>query len=185
MRRFVFYGKGCSVLKRVLSWCKANRKWIMWVLVLGWMLVIFMFSAQTAAESSNLSGGITERVIEVFVKDFERMPIEQRLGITNHVSFVVRKLAHYTEYMILGFLLTNLVRTYTKAYGRAFLISWCAGTLYAASDEFHQMFSDGRSPQVFDVCIDSVGVLTGILLALLAFIFYHRAIDKKRKKGLS
>jgi hypothetical protein len=59
------------------------------------------------------------------------------------------------------------------------------GTLYAASDELHQMFSDGRSPQVRDVCIDSAGVLTGVLVTLLFLYFYERAIDKKRKKGLS
>lgn len=173
------------MLRQVLDWCRANKKGILWVLVLGWMLVIFLFSAQTGEESSDLSGGITECVLETFVRDFEQMPAEQRSGMMDAVSFAVRKLAHYTEYMILGFLLINLVRTYKVVYGRAFLISWCAGTLYAVSDEIHQVFSDGRSPRVLDVCIDSAGVLTGVLLACVAFNFYCRAIDKRRKKGLS
>ena len=40
---------------------------------------------------------------------------------------------------------------------RIWFIAWITGTLYAASDEFHQMFTGERSPQVRDVCIDSSG----------------------------
>lgn len=153
--------------------------------MLLWMLVIFVLSSQNGEKSAELSGGITERVIEVFVKDFHQMSAEQRLHIKGEMSFIVRKLAHYTEYLILGFLLMNLVRAYRVSGRKGFWISWGAGTAYAMSDEFHQMFSDGRSPQLRDVCIDSAGVLTGILLVFLLLYFYRRAIDKHRKKELS
>lgn len=153
--------------------------------MLGWMLVIFMFSAQTGEKSAKLSGGITERVLEVFVKDFAQMPAEQQLSMKDEVGFVVRKLAHYTEYLILGFLLMNLIRTYDTSCRKGFLLSWGLGTLYAFSDELHQIFSEGRSPQLRDVCIDSAGVLTGTLLVLLLMHFYRKTIDKRGKKELS
>lgn len=153
--------------------------------MLLWMLVIFLLSSQNGEKSAELSGGITERVIEVFVKDFDQMSMEQRLSIKDEVSFVVRKLAHYAEYLILGFLLMNLVYTYRVPARKGFWISWGTGTVYALSDEFHQMFSDGRSPQLRDVCIDSAGVLTGVLLVFLCLYFYRRAIDKRKKKELS
>ncbi|MEF2639337.1 MAG: VanZ family protein, partial [Lachnospiraceae bacterium] len=47
------------------------------------------------------------------------------------------------------------------------LIPFALGVLYAASDEFHQLFVPGRSGQVRDVCIDSSGVMIGILLLTL------------------
>ena len=48
-----------------------------------------------------------------------------------------------------------------------FLTSWMICIAYAASDELHQFFSPGRSPQIRDVVIDSFGALAGILLGLL------------------
>ena len=41
------------------------------------------------------------------------------------------------------------------------------GYLYATSDEFHQMFSNGRTASPKDVCIDTLGVLFGIGLYML------------------
>ena len=43
--------------------------------------------------------------------------------------------------------------------------AWVVGTLYAASDEIHQLFVPGRSGQLRDVLLDSAGVAAGILLA--------------------
>ena len=41
------------------------------------------------------------------------------------------------------------------------------GVLYAASDEFHQLFVPGRAGRVSDVLIDSSGVLLGIAIVSL------------------
>ncbi len=46
------------------------------------------------------------------------------------------------------------------------LYSWAFGTLYAITDEIHQLFIQGRSCEFRDVCIDSLGVLTGIVLMI-------------------
>lgn len=47
-------------------------------------------------------------------------------------------------------------------------VSWLIGTAYAVTDEFHQSFVPGRSCEFRDIVIDSCGVLTGVLAALLA-----------------
>ena len=49
--------------------------------------------------------------------------------------------------------------------GHPQLSAWIAGTLYAASDEFHQLFVEGRTCAFRDVCIDSAGAAAGILIA--------------------
>ena len=71
-------------------------------------------------------------------------------------DLVLRKLAHTTEYAILGALLL-------RALGRE-LQALAAGVAYAASDEFHQHFVRGRHGSPVDVAIDSVGLLVGIVV---------------------
>ena len=70
-------------------------------------------------------------------------------------DLVLRKLAHITEYAILGVLLLRA----TKAPAVAAVI----GALYAVSDEVHQHFVRGRHAAWYDVVIDTVGVTIGVL----------------------
>ena len=69
---------------------------------------------------------------------------------------MLRKLAHTTEYAVLGFLLL-------RAIGREGL-AVLAGVGYAATDELHQHFVPGRHGAVYDVAIDAVGVLVGVYI---------------------
>ena len=71
-------------------------------------------------------------------------------------DLVLRKLAHATEYAVLGALLL-------RALGRG-LPAFAAGVLYAASDELHQHFVPGRRASPIDLGIDTLGVLIGILV---------------------
>ena len=72
-------------------------------------------------------------------------------------DLVLRKLAHFGEYAVLGLLLV-------RAFGREPLAA-AAGVAYAATDELHQHFVRGRHAAFRDVAIDSAGVLVGLLLA--------------------
>ena len=71
-------------------------------------------------------------------------------------DLALRKLAHASEYAVLGLLLL-------RALGR----EWAAvavGVLYAATDELHQHFVSGRHASPVDVAIDAAGVLAGVFL---------------------
>jgi VanZ family protein len=70
-------------------------------------------------------------------------------------DLLLRKLAHTTEYAILGLLLARAVRNPTLAVG--------LGVLYAVSDELHQLTVTGRHGSPVDVAIDAVGVTIGVL----------------------
>jgi VanZ family protein len=72
-------------------------------------------------------------------------------------DLILRKLAHFGEYAVLGLLLV-------RAFGREPLAA-AAGVAYAATDELHQHFVRGRHSAFRDVAIDSAGVLAGLLLA--------------------
>lgn len=69
---------------------------------------------------------------------------------------ILRKLAHVTEYAILGGLLLRAVRLPGLAVALA--------VLYAVTDEVHQTFVEGRTGAPLDVVIDAVGALAGVLL---------------------
>jgi VanZ family protein len=69
---------------------------------------------------------------------------------------ILRKIAHTTEYAILGALIL-------RATARPWL-AFVLGVVYAASDELHQSFVRGRHGSPLDVAIDAVGVAIGILL---------------------
>ena len=71
-------------------------------------------------------------------------------------DLVLRKLAHATEYGILGALLL-------RALGRPSPAA-LAAIAYAASDEVHQHFVRGRHAAPLDVAIDAAGVLVGIAI---------------------
>ena len=70
-------------------------------------------------------------------------------------DLALRKVAHAAEYAVLGLLLL-------RAIGRE-LPSFAAGVAYAVSDEVHQRFVPGRHGAVYDVAIDALGVLIGVL----------------------
>ena len=130
-----------------------------------WIMVIFSFSLQNGEESGKLSGGIVAWFVGLFFpEDFAHIEL---------VHFLVRKAAHFTEYFILGNLLSLTVRE--AKWKKVLLAPWLMGTMVACCDETIQLFSDGRAGQITDVMIDSSGVFTGcVILALLLALLERR-----------
>ena len=135
------------------------------------MVAIFRFSSQNADDSSTESIRITQELL-CAIRDRLRLswtPSQLSLYIERS-EFFIRKLAHFSEYAALGLsLILPLCAFYSGSFKKKtlFLTSWIICIAYAASDELHQFFSPGRSPQIRDVVIDSFGALAGILLGLL------------------
>jgi VanZ family protein len=69
-------------------------------------------------------------------------------------DLVLRKLAHVTEYAILGLLLARATRRPVAAVVLA--------AAYATTDELHQTFVEGRHGTPRDVAIDTAGALVGV-----------------------
>lgn len=147
---------------------------ILWIAVGIVAGIIFWFSAQNGTASQQMSSGITEKVVEVVEPDYDSLPEPEQQTLFDAVQFAVRKSAHFSEYALLGFLLRLLCASY--ALRRGGLVAWLCGTGYAATDELHQWFVAARSAMWQDVCLDSSGVLAGVLLAtgILALIAYRR-----------
>lgn len=121
------------------------------IIVIIWMLLIFIMSSFDATESANQSNFIVNIITDIFkIENIELL------------SFIIRKLAHFTEYLILGFLTINMLNK--NDISKKYLISILICIIYATSDEIHQIFVPGRACQIRDILIDSIGSITGVYL---------------------
>lgn len=144
------------------------KKNLSWVLVIIWMIVIFLFSAQSANDSASLSGGITDRLYQLLNYIFINVSEET-------LQIFIRKLAHFTLYLILGILLLNALHYNELKQSTNFGLALLFSLLYAITDEIHQVFVPGRAGQITDVLIDFIGSFIGIGL----FDIYYRSIIRK------
>ena len=146
--------------KRISPWLLAGRVIFTFALI-GCITFIFTNSMQVAAVSEGASGRVLERMQQIL----------RVLGLNSaahHLTMhIVRKLAHFCEYMLEGFLLMLCLRVYTRHLLRH--VSWpiLGGLLTALTDETVQLFVPGRSGQVTDVWIDFSGVMTGLMVGLI------------------
>ena len=126
------------------------------LLVILWMIVIFCFSNQKATDSSKLSDGFIKNTI-----------CKINTSNCNTKTYVkpVRKSAHFCVYLILGLLVMNCFGVNKKyiLYSVIICLSIVICLLYSISDEIHQMFISGRSGELFDVFIDTLGSFIGII----------------------
>lgn len=144
------------------------KKIISFIVLILWMIVIFSFSSADANKSTGTSDKVITTMIEIKDKiTNNETPNNEKEIIVKNSSFYIRKIAHITEYLILGFLTFNLLKQYSVTN-----IYYAIGLsiLYSCTDEFHQLFISGRSGSIRDVLIDSIGILIGTYLYKLLFI---------------
>lgn len=158
------------------------RRIVCWTLVVLWMGLIFWFSAQNSETSASLSGGVIKRVAAVLTPDFARRSEPQQAALVAQWQFFVRKLAHFSEYAVLGMLLIAAFSAHIRGIWRQALPAALISLLYAAGDEWHQSFVPGRGPGLRDVAIDFTGALAGIVLAYAISAFFRRRKRRKTKQ---
>lgn len=125
-----------------------------------WLCFIYARSAQPASVSHEESSAVLELVRKL-------LPVASMK--------LVRKLAHFIEFAVLGGLLWLDWRLLAR--GRI-LLPLGAGLLFAAGDELLQTFIPGRSGEALDVALDFVGVCAAVLLAQ-----YIRKRKERSRRG--
>lgn len=142
-----------------------SRKVFYFILIVFWMIFIFCLSDQPALDSTELSDGFISNTIVRVYKFFDKNISSDELAlIKNKYTHPVRKMAHFTIYMILGILVTLFVREYNIDFYSCLIISLLICLLYSISDEVHQLFVLGRSGELRDVFIDTSGSFIGIFI---------------------
>ena len=142
------------------------------VLTAAMITFAFVHSAMPAEVSEEESGG----VLDFLYKLLPQLGIS--LELTDHI---VRKLAHFTEFTLIGMLSTTCAYSFNRLRPYRYTVYVLfTGLAAAVTDETIQLFSEGRSGQITDVLLDFSGVVTGMLFLLLCFMLY---IQIRKRKG--
>jgi len=135
------------------------------------LIAIFCFSAQSATDSNGVSRSLAKLLAE-------KMPWLMQKYTLRQLNRLLRKLAHFTLYFLLGCGLTGLLRAREKALPA--LIAVPIGLLCAALDELHQSVVPGRGPGMQDVALDTCGVMVAVGLILLCLSAARRRKANKK-----
>lgn len=132
------------------------------IMIVATFFIIFNFSSQDGKKSTGVSYNVTTTIVKTVVKD--KNVVEK---LVKEIEPVMRKIAHFTIYMVVGFALMGLFCTFNLSNMSKIAYSLLIGIVYASSDEIHQIFTPDRGPSVLDVGIDTMGVVTGILIMIM------------------
>ncbi len=131
---------------------KRTCSWLWWVACVLWLGMIFGQSCIVADRSAAESQGL----LAYFVQFFPSL-----------TEAILRKLAHFAEFAILGLLLSQCLRC-------DLLQPLFAGLLCAMCDESIQIFVEGRAAMVQDVWIDFAGITVAVLITFALRRLIHR-----------
>ena len=141
-----------------------TSKFIYPTITLLWIMFIFSFSLQSGDTSSQISSGFGQWLIQTilpFAKEF----LEENWGM---LHLIIRKGAHFSEYLVLGVLMRSTLHRYAhRLHAHLGGTAWLMCVVVASCDETIQLFVGGRAGQVTDVLLDSCGAFVGIVIISL------------------
>lgn len=137
------------------------------IVAAGCVLGMFYFSNQNGDRSNGISEDIVLHILNLL-----SISPDSSIKVMDLANFVIRKLAHFSEYTVLGIGLCGLMRVLVKRYwGIAAIV---LGAVLASLDEFHQLFIPGRSAMVSDVVIDICGAVVGSIIFTLIILLQEK-----------
>ena len=147
---------------------KNKRKTIAAALLLAAVYVmIFQFSADSGDASSNISVSVTRMVLRLYYRLTGQGGGVVIPGAVDTMEGTIRKIAHFTEYMAVGFLSFEIAGMWIAEKWKGIGLVVIQLILSAALDELHQYFVPGRYASLKDVLIDTAGGIAGIMILLL------------------
>lgn len=150
------------------------------IIVVIWMICVFQFSNESSDQTKNTSGNFTKNIVN-FISQFTELSETEKEELTQKFNPYIRKFAHYSLYTIGGILIIINLKQYKNLKNKKqIIISLIIGVIYSISDEIHQYFIPGRACKLKDIYIDSLGILTGIVLVLLVIKLYQILSTKNR-----
>lgn len=125
--------------------------------LVAWLVFI------SVASSDSFSANNTSRIIGPLVLWLFPNTSPEKLAV---IHFIVRKIAHFTEYAILAYFAARAFRTSPRAglANRWFLAAFALVVVYALLDEYHQTFVPSRTASIYDSFIDMSGGLITLLV---------------------
>lgn len=156
------------------------QKIIWWLLTVFCLSTIFGFSGQSAAESSQLSGSLTETLLSL-IPSYNTLSVEEQTAVVAVAHEILRSVAHVATFAALGFCVYRLTRSY--ALRRSFFVAFPACVVVAVIDEcLQRALAAGRAFEWVDLLKDWSGSLLGIGAAVLVGLVI-KGIQYSRKEA--
>ena len=131
------------------------RKVVKFIIIVLLMAFIFSLSADTGSQSTKKSDSIIVKSCEVILG--RKLSEYEKEKYINKFVKIVRKSAHLFLYFLLGLAIISFIKEFTIISYRSIALTILIVFVYAISDEVHQMFVNGRSGEILDVVIDTIG----------------------------
>ncbi|AHF10343.1 MULTISPECIES: VanZ family protein [Dehalobacter] len=147
---------------------------LVFLVFLSWKL-----SSQTGTQSNHLSIRIADQMIDWLDRYFDLDRGDMFWKVT--FNQLLRKAAHFIEYALIGTVMCIMLNIAFNRVVPAAVFSVLLSPLFGIIDEYHQRFSAMRTSRILDICIDTAGVLTGVLLVTLLFGIVHYIKKLKRR----
>ena len=138
------------------------RKIIKFLLLISWMSVIFYFSNQKAEQSSELSNSFIVKVTKIIVGN--KLDGDKQEEIIEKYVTVVRKGAHAFIYFVLSLIAFSFLKEFYGKSNKTLVYTILFCFCYSVSDEFHQLFIEGRSGELRDIVIDTLSSSLGVFI---------------------
>ncbi|MBB1545272.1 MAG: VanZ family protein [Clostridiales bacterium] len=158
---------------------KKKIKYIKCIIAIICCIIIFSFSAVPATASTKQSKGLTYNVIKLL--NGNKLTEKELVKLTKRVNPVIRKIAHFSIYMILAIFTymfieeLNIKSKSEKERLRKNILYTCIFCIiYAIFDEIHQIYVPGRTGKAIDVIIDTLGACMGITIILIRNKFNYK-----------
>lgn len=127
-------------------------KYKYWLPVILMITFIFSQSMLNGTSSSGLSMSLTSIISNLF--SFIEI---------DDLNFIIRKMAHFTEYAILG-ILVIYANHKAQILSDKYMFIIILLILIPSLDETIQYFTEGRSAQISDVLLDMSGMLSAYFI---------------------
>lgn len=188
---------------------KKMKKVINIISIIIWMAVIFTFSAMSGEESNQKSKEAIKETVNTIknldskesVESEEKTTTEPNKEVSEKpknneeapkerlvekLNTPLRKCMHASEYCILSILILNCMQKYNIKKSKSIIIAIIISSIYACTDEFHQLFVIGRTSRFTDVLIDTAGAIIGCVFYIIILkIILNLKNNKKFQKTIA
>ena len=131
------------------------------------MTTIFILSNDDSTASTKKSDRFIVNTTEFIMK--RKLTNKERKKYINNYVVIARKTAHFTLYFLLGLTFISFLKEFNIDDKKKIIYSIIFVFLYACSDEIHQLFINGRSAEILDVLIDTIGGTISTLISMKRF----------------
>lgn len=164
-------------------------KWekIFLLLALAVLVMLFVSSSMTYQQQElhkgvmNSKFGWLENIVSgwnfTYGGQVHNVQVDGKAGLA---QFVLRKIAHFGSYFLLGGFGYLGMRRIFKIKWLAPILTWLITIALAAFDEYHQFLTGDRTPSVHDVMLDGAGSFCAIVLVMLVLFIKNKYFTNEK-----